>query len=855
MNRVDQEEFMSLAEHARGRVAWHAAACAVWMVLILCIAPVAQAEGVVSKSTVTRTWWSWAAGTGLFSSYQAACQDAMAAQQWSGAVTYFVDSPTHARCYATTASGDLLLSPSASMNFLQDEVQACPPSSTEVSSTDCNCDEGFGVSAGGSNACLPKADVPRADNPPRSCPIAADPAAGNPIFSLRGVKREVVDTDLRVGRLSLQFTYDSTAKIPRVPQVLSAGYGRQQRGGVLGGPLWFSNLNRRISTQTRSADAFPTLPVPTVASRGSGRSVSYTQTSNAPLVSEPGNADRLAYLPGGSSRYSDSESNTQENYDQTGRITSMMWIDGTRIGFTYSEAGTPGDVAPNAGLLIRAGDNLGRSLNFTYAIPKPGYAAQLYTVTDEAGRVTTLGYDAQNNLSSITWPDRSVRTFLYDNAALPWALTGISDEAGKRYSTFGYDSAGRAISTEHAGGVERYSVVYATPPSIQVTTQSDGAYVVYFEDWNLPQGVVLTGPSGSSTELGATSLNGKNHLTGRTQAAGAGCGASTSGQAYDANGNLASRDDFNGTRSCYANDLARNLQVASVSGLSQGQACAAVTQANASLPAGARKTSTQWHPDWSLPSKVAESGQITTSVYNGQPDPLNDNAIASCEPGTAPLLDGKPIAVLCKQAVQATTDADGHLGFGATLQAGAAIRISTWTYNESGQVLTAKTTRGGVTVTTSSTYFADTNANHTKGDLATTTDAAGKVTVYNKYTRAGQLLQSTDSDGVVTVNTYDLRQRLLTTTVGGETTTYTYDPVGQLTQVTEQDGSWIAYEYDDARRQKAVMDSSGNRIEYVLDNAGNSTGQTVKDPTGSLKRNMARVMDALGRAQENSGRE
>ena len=72
--------------------------------------------------------------------------------------------------------------------------------------------------------------------------------------------------------------------------------------------------------------------------------------------------------------------------------------------------------------------------------------------------------------------------------------------------------------------------------------------------------------------------------------------------------------------------------------------------------------------------------------------------------------------------------------------------------------------------------------------------------------------------------------------------------------MTQHDGNWIAYEYDNAHRQKAVTDDSGNRIEYVLDNAGNSTGQTVKDPTGSLKRNMARVMDALGRAQRNTGR-
>jgi len=65
----------------------------------------------------------------------------------------------------------------------------------------------------------------------------------------------------------------------------------------------------------------------------------------------------------------------------------------------------------------------------------------------------------------------------------------------------------------------------------------------------------------------------------------------------------------------------------------------------------------------------------------------------------------------------------------------------------------------------------------------------------------------------------------------------------------------VGYEYDDAHRQKAVKDNLGNRIEYQLDNAGSRTGESVKDPVGSLKRNLARVMDVLGRIQQNTGRD
>ncbi|WP_423600775.1 hypothetical protein [Roseateles sp. MS654] len=47
----------------------------------------------------------------------------------------------------------------------------------------------------------------------------------------------------------------------------------------------------------------------------------------------------------------------------------------------------------------------------------------------------------------------------------------------------------------------------------------------------------------------------------------------------------------------------------------------------------------------------------------------------------------------------------------------------------------------------------------------------------------------------------------------------------------------------------------GNRIAYVLDASGNRTKEDAKDPQGALKRSMNRAFDALGRAQQATGRE
>ena len=78
---------------------------------------------------------------------------------------------------------------------------------------------------------------------------------------------------------------------------------------------------------------------------------------------------------------------------------------------------------------------------------------------------------------------------------------------------------------------------------------------------------------------------------------------------------------------------------------------------------------------------------------------------------------------------------------------------------------------------------------------------------------------------------------------------------GLLKKTTQPDGAIVTYEYDDAHRLTAVADGLGNRIEYTLDQSGNRTVEQAKDPQGTLKRTMSRVFDALGRAQQTTGRE
>jgi len=570
---------------------------------------------------------------------------------------------------------------------------------------------------------------------------------------------------------------------------------------------------------------------------GEGRQIGFVKQGNT-YVTGDNQKVRAFRLTGSNNWVLVQEDNSYAVFAPGGRLLSEHRASGGVVTYSYVEAVPPRVTGPE---YIALTDSFGRTARINY-----NSAGYIESFVDPAGgtvgytydRVSVCGRAGCPRLLSVRYQDNAERRYHWnepdlapDGGAGGDALTGITDELGIRVGWYAYDTTGRALSTQRGNGIDRYRI-----------SSVDG-YGVNVED-----------PLGSIYRFGYTSIMGALKSAGITQPAGSGSAAGGTSRSFDAKGNLTQFTGLNGMRTCYDNDQSRNLETVMVEGL-PGSSCSQMIVVNATLPAGSRKVSTQWHPDWRLATRVAEPGRITTSIYNGQPDPFNASAVASCAPSTALLPDGKPIAVLCKQVEQATTDADGHLGFSAALQTTVPARTQSWTYNQYGQVLSEDGPRTDVNDITTYTYYSDTTADHTMGDPQSVTDAVGRVTQYSKYNRHGQLLESTDPNGVVTTNTYDLRMRLLSTTVAGQTTSYSYDPVGQLKKVTLPDQSWVGYDYDGAHRQVAVYDHKGNRTEYVLDNAGNRKGENTKDPNGALKRQLSRSIDALGRVQQTTGRE
>ena len=535
-----------------------------------------------------------------------------------------------------------------------------------------------------------------------------------------------------------------------------------------------------------------------------------------------------------------------DEFDGQGRLLRRTNADGSYQAMTYTinsskypaSAPTCSVATPTPRPFLQCvSDPFGRQL--TYEWNASGFRTKLI---DPAGGVVQFAYDGPTsyynpavrgpfgNLTSVTRQDGTVRLYHYnepentENVDQYTMLTGISDQAENgsmvRYATYKYSAIGLAVQSERAGGTDRHAVTYSYGPR---TVQS----------------ATVTRPLGTTFTHNYIEVQNAARKVSTAQPPGAGSLACSDSKTYDSLGNITSRVDFNGNKTCYVYDQARKLERQRVEGVAADVDC---STALSSPPAGARLIQTQWHPTWPLKTAIAEPKRITTLVYNGQN--------ASCAPNTV-LADGKPPAVVCSKTEQATTDTTGTSGFNAGLDGPP--RTWTYTYATFGRVLTATDPNGRTSITA---YHPDDDPDlGRRGNVASVTNAAGHVTRFTAYNLHGQPTQIVDPNGLVTDLTYDARMRLMSRKVGSQVMTLTYTPAGKVKTITLPDGSSVTNTYDAAHRLVAVQDQKGNRADYTLDPMGNRTYEQAKDPNGVLERNIQRSIDALNRVQQIVGLE
>jgi YD repeat-containing protein len=300
-----------------------------------------------------------------------------------------------------------------------------------------NCPKGYDLDASSPTFCR------RVDVDPGKALCCADIAqvnAGNPINAAIGNKFQSENDYVGHGPFPLRLTriFNSGG-----PNTFLPGFGNSPNLGFRW-KYWRHTYDRAIavvkSTSLTTVRAY----------RQDGRVLSWNLL-NGQYVTESDIHDVLQpqlgpdnTQVGWSYRNTDDE---LEIYDLSGRLKSITNRTGLMQTLIYSDSATPANVASYAGLLVSVADPFGRQLLFTYDAQ-----GRTTAMSDPAGGTYQYSYDANENLTAVTYPDGKVRQYSYENSNFPKALTGIMDENGQRFSTYGYDSQGRAASSVHAGG-------------------------------------------------------------------------------------------------------------------------------------------------------------------------------------------------------------------------------------------------------------------------------------------------------------------------------------------------------------------------------------------------------------------
>jgi YD repeat-containing protein len=413
------------------------------------------------------------------------------------------------------------------------------------------------------------------------------------------------------------------------------------------------------------------------------------------------------------------DDDSKEYYTSDGRLLSITTRAGLVTTLTYNANNN----------LAKVTGPFGHTLSFVY--DSLGHITQLIPPD---GNVYGYAYDDNNNLISVTYPDGTSRQFLYGYYSsytyFPHALTGIIDENGNRFATYTYD--GRRAISSNTSVYSSTRIDYNDSDGTATVTDANGN----IRSYNFINQFGVTKP---------TTVNNK------------GCACGSSSYTYDANGFIASRTDFNGNITTYEHD-ARGLE------LSRREAQGTQQE---------RTITTQWHAIFHLPVKITEPNRTTTFSYDGKGNLLEK-----------------------------------------TITAGTMKRIWTYTYNTKGQVLTIDGPRTDVKDVSRFSYDA-------QGNLSTIQNALGHVTSITSYDANGRPLSIRIPSGLVINFKYNARGRLISRTEGTKVTSYTYDDVGNLIKITFPDKSYLTGKYDEGHRLISVTDMDGNRIDYTLDGMGN----------------------------------
>ncbi|UWU59190.1 DUF6531 domain-containing protein [Stenotrophomonas maltophilia] len=475
-----------------------------------------------------------------------------------------------------------------------------------------------------------------------------------------------------------------------------------------------------------------------------------------------------------------------------GRLAAKRFPDGTSLTYIYDDSDRLAAVTHSGG----------RTLEFVYQ--SNDYEALISSVLVEGIPLATYTYTPQNQVATVTYAGGGVRTYHYENQAFSQHLTGITAEDGRRYSTFVYDSDGRVISSQHAGGADGVTLAYS-PNGGAVVTDALGRQTDY----------TLTPGGDTAPSRKVTGLADSQGTVSRTYY----------DQSVDFRRRLDTYTDRRGiqTKHTYAQGTdpvsGRAVSIHTVTeavGLPEQRVVTTArdieTNAVLTTRIGSRETRTTFN------ARRQPTTNTVTDTASGQ---TRITSYTYCEAADVAAAGSCPVEGLLKSVDGPRTDV---------------VDTVTYAYYPADDAGCA--TNGA--------------CGFRKGDLRSVTNALGQTIETLAYDALGRPLSVKDANGVVTDYTYHARGWPTSITVRGSSTAedrvtqLSYWPTGQVQKITEPDGSSVSYVYDAALRLTDIEDNAGNTIHYTLDNAGNRLKEDTLDTGGTLRRTLARTFNTLG---------
>jgi RHS repeat-associated protein/uncharacterized repeat protein (TIGR01451 family) len=576
-----------------------------------------------------------------------------------------------------------------------------------------------------------------------------------------------------------------------------------------------------------------------------------TDSSGNVTINSGGSVGFFFHQPNGTYLNTDGEYGTLTN---TGGVYTYTDAAGTQHVFLAN--GQLNYVQDTNGNRITLGYNAQNQLvTLTYSNPAdPTQATEQLTLTysgqglvsqvaDGTGNTWAYQYDSAGHLLSVTGPGNLTTSYTYDtgsNAETANALLSITYSDGSQRN-FTYDPAtGRLTGTSQNGGANPIAFGYPGEAEVTTTDAANDQFTAWFNDTGTPS---------------------------RTQDARGGI----SNSLYDPSGNLIAYT--NAARNSYqcTNNLNGNLmQVVNPLGQTVQMPFGAFSNLTAITDAGGDTTQYGYgttgnllnitYPDGSKESFTYDPlGNLSETVLrNGDPISYQYNSQGLVTRQT--FADGSSNAF--------TYDAHSNLLTAQTFNAaGALTGTTTLTYNAAKELLSITypygrhlsfiydPTTGQRTQSVDQNGFTVNYSYDALGRLSQLTDGSGNLIVAYTYNSVGQLAAKQNGNSTSTIYAYDATGNLTSLVnyaADGRTVnssfTYTYNLLGQVTSVTDVSGATTTYGYDATGQLTQVVLPGGQTITYIYNAAGDRTEVINGSTTTSYSSNADNEITQVGSA-------